>query len=215
MLESFSTAMAGRVRALCALTLAIATTAACDDAVEPPSAELTTDEAEALFLAVNTLNWVDSTTWISGSPAAGTVVAKCPQGGQAKLVFAGKDGGGGKLIMNWTVTPTACQKSSGGMTFTMDGDPSTSTEMIIHTVTQDCPGTNDDFCTRWESEYNGDLKWQLEKRTGTCTIKDAKLEAYVDASDPDDVKIVGTVKGSACGHQIEIDASKLVIPVQT
>ena len=213
MSESFSTAMARRVRVLCALALAIVTTAACgDELVDPPTAELTADEAEALFLAANTLVF-DSTTLISHNPP-GTIVAKCPQGGQAKLVFTVKDDGNNKLTLNWTVTPTACKNSSGKMTFTMDGDPSARTDMIIHVLSQDCPG-KDDFCTLLKADYNGDLKWQLEERTGTCAIKDVKLDAYVDASDPDDVKIVGTVKGSACGHQIEVDASKLVVPVQT
>ena len=189
--------------ALASLALAIGM-ATCDNAVKPDENQLTAEEAEALFVAANTLTF-DSTTLIAGTKDE----FRCPQGGQAKVVVNVKDGDNkNKMIFDWTVTPAGCRNSSGDLTFTMDGYPSTKTDMVFDLLATDCPDGSD-FCTTVESAYSGDLKWQLKERSGKCAI-DVKLEAYVDGSDPQNPRMKGVAKGSACERQIEVPASKLV-----
>ena len=192
---------------LCALPLAIGAAACGESQVEPDEEPLTAQEAEALFVAANTIT-VDSTTLISGTDDE----FRCPKGGKTKVLARNVDSDeqNNRITMDWTTAPEGCKNSSGNLTFTVDGNPSTKTDIVFNLlVTKGCPDGSD-FCTTVESTYSGNLKWQLEERSGECAI-DVKMEAYVDGSNPEDPKMEGTAKGSACGHQIEVPASKLVL----
>ena len=188
--------MSGRTRlALSGLVLAVVL-AGCEDPVDPPDT-LTEAEALALFKAIAVgLELLPDDDVDPGS--VDTMVA-CPHGGRSKVVgtaSARQAGDTLKLALNAVVTPAGCKVSGDGLAFTVDGDPSMSTEMSFDIIAFETVVLG--------GGIEGKVKWQLEDRSGECAMN-LPLDATVDLSDPENPKATGGYKGKMCGHDIEFD----------
>ena len=167
-----------------------------DDPVDPPDA-LTKDEALALFKSIT--EGIEFGPDEDMEPGSVDTTKACPLGGQAKIVGTASTrtiADTARAEIKAVVTPTACMVSSDAMTFTVDGDPSMSTETSIDII-----GFEKIIIG---GGVEGRIEWQLEDRSGDCAM-DLPLDATVDLSNLDDPKVTGGFKGKMCGHDIELD----------
>lgn len=175
--------------------------AACDDDVVTPEEGLTETEAVALLKKTGGLLFeVEEPTFTSED----SVVVACPQGGSATAVGALPDeefsADTARLVVDYRITPSACQVTSGAMRFTVDGDPSFryqfAIEFIASTGEYDIAGS-----------ISGGVKWQLEDRSGSCAMELTLVGPQVV-----DEEVLGSFEGRLCGHDVEVDATGLVPP---
>lgn len=187
----------------CALALG-----ACSDSTEPDEEQLTMEEATALFLGLRAAaNPADETIQpIFFSPDS--IIVPCPLRGTAKLVGPIPQPvepveGVTTLETNYEVTPRGCGVLGGGFHFTVDGNPSVRDilSMSINIAT---------FEIRVEGSTRGTLDWDLGGRTGTCEM-DLTLSGEPDLSGGQP-SFSASYTGTLCGHDVEIDASSLIVP---
>ena len=187
--------------ALVGIALTLVTLAGCkDDPVDPPD-PLTEAEALTLFKAL-----AEGTGFAPDddmdAATVDTMVA-CPLGGEAKVVGLGRARQAGDTVrtaLEAVVTPAGCKVLGDGVTFTVDGNPSFSIEVIIDIIGFEKLVMG--------GGVEGTIKWQLEDRSGECTI-DLLLNATADLSDPTNLELTGGYTGKMCGHDVEIDVSLL------
>ena len=170
----------------------------CDFAVDPPDT-LTEAEALALFKSLEGFIGVGPDDDVDLGPVDTTV--PCPLGGEAKVVgtsSAKEVADTLRLAVNAVVTPTGCNVSSDGLTFTVDGDPN----MRIQ-VTTDIIGFESMIIG---GGVEGQIKWLLGDRSGYCAM-DLPLDATVDLQDLENPQPNGGFQGQMCGHDITLDIS--------
>lgn len=183
--------------ALSGLVLVVAL-AGCEDPVDPPDT-LTEAEALALFKSITEGLGLLPDDDVDPRPVDTTVA--CPHGGDARVVgtaSAEQVGDTLRLELSAVVTPAGCKVSGDVLTFTVDGDPSMSTETSVDII---------GFATVVVGGgMKGKVGWQLEDRSGECTM-DLPLDATVGLSEPENPKVTGGYRGRMCGHDIELDIS--------
>lgn len=185
--------------ALVGIALTLVTLAGCEDNPVDPPDPLTEAEALTLFKAL-----AEGTGFAPdddmGAATVDTTVA-CPLGGEAKVVGQGRAQPVGDTLrtaLEAVITPAGCKVPGDGATFTVDGNPSFSIEVITDIIGFEKLVMG--------GGVEGPIKWQLEDRSGECTI-DLLLNATSDLSDPAGPELTGGYAGKMCGHDIEIDVS--------
>ena len=170
-----------------------------DDPVAPPD-PLTEAEALTLFMALAEGTRFDLDDDMDPGPVDMTV---CPLGGEANVVGrvqARAVGDTVRMALDEVVTPVGCKVPGDGMTFTVDGNPSFSIEVLTDIIGFEKLAMG--------GGVEGAIKWQLEDRSGDCAI-DLLLNATADLSDPAGPNLTGDYTGKLCGHDVEIDVSLL------
>ena len=203
-------------RTMPAIVLMLALAAACEeDPVAPdyqppdePAQGLTQDEAVALFRGITRLSLNDEANPIH----PGSVMIQCPQGGQVEVIETIEEfqaeGDEAGTDVSLTIVPTACRLRNQGYTFLVDGDPSLRSDLHFETVT---PGLFRE-AVRIQGSITGALAWKLNLRSGSCRI-DGLVEATASVlPDPDD-PATGFFHGSVCGHEVKIDMSGSLMPL--
>ena len=202
-------------RTVPSIVLSLALAAACaEDPIaphyqppdEPPQA-LTQDEAVALFRGITRLSLNDEANPIH----PGSVMVQCPHGGQVEVIEtveefqAAGDAEGADVSL--TIVPTACRMSNQGYAFLVDGDPSLRSDLHIETGT---PGFSE--VVRIQGSIIGALIWKLNLRSGSCRI-DGMVEAAASVVPDPDNSATGFFHGSVCGHDVKIDMSESLMPL--
>lgn len=202
-------------RTMPAIVLALTLAAACDeDPIAPgyrppdePARELTQDEAVSLFRGITRLSLNDEANPIH----PGSVMIQCPQGGQVEVIEtidefqAEADDEGADISL--TIVPTACRMKYQGYTFLVDGDPDLRSHLHVETAT---PGFTE--VVRIRGSIIGALGWQLNLRSGSCRI-DGSVEATANVFPDPDNPATGFFRGSVCGHEVKIDMSESLMPL--
>jgi len=203
-------------RTIPAIVLTLALAAACEeDPIAPdyqppdePVQELTQDEAVALFRGITRLSLNDEANPIH----PGSVMVQCPQGGQVEVIeiideFQAEGDEAGTDI-SLTIVPTACRMRTQGYNFVVDGDPSLRSDLHFETV---APGSSREV-VRLQGSIIGALAWKLNLRSGSCRI-DGLVEATASVLPDPDNPATGFFHGSACGHEVNIDMSESLMPL--
>ena len=169
---------------------------------------LTKEEALALFNGLQAAVFDDQAPPLHISQDS--IVIGCPQGGRAKIV-------GGPMIGTWVadtfrttiegdITPDGCKVSSGGLSFTVGGDPSYRFQQRIDVIGK--PTATGAAAT---GSIAGGIAWELgDGRSGKCAV-DLTLGAEPDFSTPGQPKLNGVFKGKVCDHEVEIDVGNLLV----
>lgn len=202
-------------RTVPAIVLTLALAAACDEdpaapAYQPPEEpphELTQDEAVALFRGITRLSLNDEANPIH----PGSVMVQCPLGGEVEVIeivdeFQAEGGAEGDISL--TIVPTACRMNNQGYAFLVDGDPSLRSDLHFETGT---PGLFGEV-VRIQGSITGGLSWQLNLRSGSCQI-DGLVEATASVVPDPDNPGTGYFHGSVCGHEVKIDMSQSLMPL--
>lgn len=183
--------------------------ASCKDSATEPSDDMSSDEAEWLFVSISHL-LIDVTTDVGGAATGGAsaqaieVQIACPAGGSAEAVITGGDltaGDTARLAIQVVLTPTDCSFIGEGYTLTMNGAPNVTIESVTSIA-----GALDDITIN--STVQGTVAWEIADRSGNCEI-DMELSATLDPSDPD---FAANYVGTVCGFQLEIVGVRLVPP---
>lgn len=202
-------------RTMPAIVLALALAAACDeDPIAPgyrppdePARELTQDEAVSLFRGITRLSLNDEANPIH----PGSVMVQCPQGGQVEVIEtidefqAEADDEGADISL--TIVPTACRMKYQGYMFLVDGDPDLRSHLHVETATPEFTEV-----VRIQGSIIGALGWQLNLRSGRCRI-DGLVEATANVFPDPDNPATGFFRGSVCGHEVKIDMSESLMPL--
>lgn len=203
-------------RTMPAIILTLALVAACEeDPIAPdyqppdePAHELTRDEAVALFRGITRLSLNDEANPIR----PGSVMVQCPQGGQVEVIETidefQADGSYEETDMSLTIVPTACRMKNQGYAFVVDGDPNLRSHLHFETVT---PGLFREV-VRIQGSIIGALGWKLNLRSGSCRI-DGLVKATASVLPDPDNPPTGTFHGSVCGHEVKIDMSESLLPL--
>ena len=197
--------MARKLMSAVALTLVLG---ACENDMVDPEDELSEEESVALLKGAGGLLaqvLVDSTL-IQVNALPDSLVSRCPQGGQVKLVGTVMEDMEGDTIgfeVDMLITPTGCVVAADGMQFTVDPGPALRYRLLFEIIAAT-------FEFNVTGMITGGLDWQLDDRSGNCTM-DLTLEAVPDLSDPNAPGLTGVYKGSLCSHDVEIDAADLVV----
>lgn len=169
--------------------------AACGDGAVPEDA-LSLVEAESLFTGVMEMH--------RASVGLGdTVTIGCLGGGDWQLVrnrARWSSGDTTEVSVTFEVTPRACLVRSGGLRFTVDGDPNVTLVLVWTQVDFDL--------TDLAGIVAGSVAWQLGPRDGACAM-DLVLEVEVGNFDPG-APLEGVLSGSLCGHDVVLDASSVL-----
>lgn len=191
-------------RSVIAVLLAGALAAGCSEGTtEPPDTSERLSEAEslALFEAMRAIQSDPDATIIGGSE--NSMVVACPLGGQITItidVVEESVADTARLRSDFTATPSACQVSSGGMRFTVDGRPSVR-ERTVATIV----GFFEAFTI--EGSVTGALDWQSDDRSGSCDI-DMTLSGGLDSSGTEP-SLAAVLAGSLCGHETRLDVEEV------
>lgn len=172
---------------------------ACGDGTTEPGQPLSPEETEALYLGMQELANDPTPNFVSVT-ANGGVVA-CPLGGQVTVALDVREEQAGdtvRLVTNVTLDPAGCMLSSQGSEFTLDGNPNVRMVVAIATV-----GPTLEF--QVEGSTTGGVDWQLDDRSGTCSI-DLILSAELDTTGANPTP-KAVVSGTMCGHEVEFDAA--------
>ncbi|MCY4399341.1 MAG: hypothetical protein OXE96_08400 [Gemmatimonadetes bacterium] len=204
-------------RSMPAIALMLAMVAACEEdpaapyyqPADEPAAELTQDEAVALFRGITRVSLNDEADPVH----PGSVMIQCPQGGQVEVIetideFQAQDDVSGTDI-SLTIVPTACRMKSHGYAFLVDGDPSLRSNLHFENVS---PGLFGADVVRITGSIAGALDWKLNVRSGGCRIGgliEATASVLPDLDNPD----TGLFHGSVCGHDVKIDMSESLMPL--
>ena len=205
-------------RSMPTIALVVALVAACEeDPVAPdyqppdePAQELTQDEAVALFRGITRLSLNDEANPIH----PGSVMVQCPQGGQVEVIetideFQAEGDREGTDI-SLTIVPTACRLNNQGYAFLVDGDPSLRSDLHFETV---APRLFRE-AVRIQGSMAGALAWKLNLRSGSCPI-DGLVEATASVLPDPDNPATGFFHGSVCGHEVKIDMSETLTPLNS
>lgn len=174
---------------------------------EEPPHELTQDEAVALFRGITRLSLNDEANPIH----PGSVMVQCPQGGQVEVIETidefQADGDAEGADVRLTIVPAACRMENRGYAFLVDGDPSLRSDLHMETGV---PGFED--VVTIQGSITGGLSWQLNLRSGSCRI-DGLVEATASVVPDPDNSATGFFHGSVCGHEVKIDMSESLMPL--
>ena len=202
-------------RTVPSIVLSLALAAACGEdpaapAYQPPEEpphELTQDEAVALFRGITRLSLNDETNPIH----PGSVMVQCPQGGEVEVIETidefQAEGDAEGADVSLTIVPIACRMSNQGYAFLVDGDPSLRSDLHLETGT---PGFGE--VVRIQGSILGALGWALNLRSGSCQI-DGLVEATASVVPDPDISATGFFHGSVCGHEVKIDMSESLMPL--
>lgn len=180
-----------------AITFALA---ACEDDMTEPEAELTEVESVALLKGAGAL--LADTTIEPIHQSEDSIVVACPLGGRAKLVgnVIDEQGDTARLGLDFLITPTGCVVAADGLQFTVDPGPALRYQVLVEIV-----GFFEEV--NISGAITGGVDWQLEDRSGNCPIN-LTLEAVPDLVNE---TLTGTYKGTLCGHEVELDATTLLV----
>lgn len=176
------------------LTVAVLGLAACGD--EPkPEVKLTETEAKSLFVSLVKTPQGDP---VSESP--GKAVYGCPGGGTVTVTGTAtvdQKGDTAKIRVKQALAPEGCGMNG----FVLNGDPAVNYDTDVTTV-----GVFESMTIAGAAK--GSLKWQKGEDEGTCEI-DMTLAAEAKPSQ-DASTIEGAFTGKLCGHEVKIDAAKII-----
>lgn len=189
-----------------AVVLAGAGAAGCSEGTTEPTTTaepLSAAESMALFDGMRALQG-DSTSVIGGSE--NSIVFSCPLGGQVSVGGTSVDEAIGdtlRLVSEFTATPAGCEFSIDGLQFAVDGAPDVRERTVLVIA-----GFLEHFSL--EGTVAGRLDWRLDDRSGSCDI-DLVLRGEPDLSSMEP-SVTGTLSGTLCDHEVEIDAQDIPGP---
>lgn len=184
-----------------ALTL---TLAACENDMEPED-QLGEEESVALLKGAGGLlaQVLEDSTLIEINAFPDSLVSRCPQGGQVKLVGAVTEDLEGDTVgfgIDMLITPSECVIAADGIQFTTDPGPALRYQLLVEIVAAT-------FEFNISGMITGGVDWQLDDRSGNCVIN-LTLEAVPDLINE---TLTGAYKGMLCGHEVEIPAEDLLV----
>jgi hypothetical protein len=180
--------------------------AMCSNPSEPEeNTPLSERETEELLVAMMVV-LSDTMPQITAVHGPEEFTIACPEGGDARVTFSATEGAPNDSTVSITLEvgfmPSECGiKGSAGTDFTVSAEQKVdfSTMLTIQGFFADL---------QLEGGLDGQLDWEVENRSGMCTIDmDAEIEVETDLSDARSVMV-----GSACDHELTLDISSIVQP---
>ena len=181
---------------------------ACSSSTEPEPDPIALEEATAMLIGMKLTasQQLEDTTFSSVIHfSEDSIVVRCPEAGQAKLVGGVAErqaGDTARLVTDFVVTPRGCVFTSQGFRFTVDGNPSVRDVTTLAIV-------ESTFDILLEGGATGTLDWELAGRTGTCEV-DLVLSGGPSVTTGGEPTFTARYKGTLCGYEVDLDASALV-----
>ena len=177
--------------------------AACEDDPVGPDNALSEEESVALLkgAGIALAQVLEDSTLIVGVSENG-LVARCPLGGQAELVgaFIEEPGDTARLGVDFLITPNECVIAADEIQFTVDPGPALRYQLLVEIIAAT-------FEFNISGMITGGVDWTLDDRSGNCAMN-LTLEAVPDLVNE---TLIGVYRGTLCGHEVEIDATTLLV----